>query len=103
MQSSDLFADTTGWGHLVDPTQVYHLLAAIVYRRARQQVRKLITSNYITTELVTLLTSPLRIPRPAIIAFIEGLKASPNVEIVHADVALDQQAWQLLTQHQDKD
>ena len=23
----DLFADTAGWGHLVDPTQAYHPLA----------------------------------------------------------------------------
>ena len=53
--------------------------------------------------MVALLTSPLRIPRSAIVAFIEGLKASPYVEIVHVDPAIDKQAWQLLTQRQDKD
>ena len=98
----DLFADTSGWGHLLDPTQSYHSLAANVYRMARQQGRKVVTTNYIVAELVALLTSPLRIPRPAMIAFIEGLKASPYVEVVHVDSMLDEQAWQLLKSRQDK-
>jgi len=61
----DLFVDTSGWGHLVDPTQFHHSLAATIYRTARQQGRKVITTNYIIAELVALLTSPLRIPHPA--------------------------------------
>lgn len=99
----DLFVDTAGWGHLVDSTQKYHPLAATIYRSARQEGRKLITTNYVIIELVALLTSPLRIPRSSIIAFIEGLKTSPYVEVVHIDAALDQEAWQLLRQRQDKD
>ena len=100
---ADIFADTAGWGHLVDPSQAYHVQAAAIYRGARQQGRKFITTNYILTEVVALLTSPLHIPRPATVAFIEGLKASSHVEIVHVDPAVDKQAWQLLTQRQDKD
>jgi predicted nucleic acid-binding protein len=50
-----------------------------------------------------LLTSPLRIPRPATIAFIEALKTSPYVEVVHVDSMLDEKAWQLLKSHQDKE
>jgi uncharacterized protein len=98
----DIFADTAGWGHLIDPTQAYHARAADLYRSARQQGNKFITSNYILTELVALLTSPLHIPRPAIAAFIKGLKASPYVEIIHVDISLDAQAWQLLSQRLDK-
>jgi predicted nucleic acid-binding protein len=99
----DIFADTAGWGHLVDASQAYHTRAATLYRQARQQGRKLITTNYILTELVALLLSPLRIPRPRLIAFIEGLKASPHVGIVHMDLALDAQAWQLFTERPDKE
>jgi uncharacterized protein len=51
---------------------------------------------------VALLTSPLYIPRPAIAAFIEGLKASPYVEIIHVDISPDAQAWQLFSQRLDK-
>ena len=68
----DIFADTAGWGHLVDSSQEYHTRAATIYRRTRQQGRKLITTNYILTELVALLISPLRIPHPNIVAFITG-------------------------------
>jgi uncharacterized protein len=99
---ADLFVDTAGWGHLVDQSQEHHGQAAAIYRTARQQQRGIITTNYILTELVALLTSPLRIPRPQIVAFINGLKMSPHIEIVHVNPTLAAQAWQLLTQRQDK-
>ena len=47
---ADILADTAGWGHLVDPSQAYHARAATIYRRARQQGQKFITTNYILTE-----------------------------------------------------
>jgi predicted nucleic acid-binding protein len=99
----DIFADTAGWGHLVDATQAYHNRAATLYRSARQQGRTVITTNYILTELIALLLSPLRIPHPQIVAFIAGLKASPYVDIVHVDPTLDGQAWQLFTERPDKE
>jgi predicted nucleic acid-binding protein len=99
----NIFADTAGWGHLVDRTQAYHDQAVILYRQARQQRRTFITTNCILTELVALLISPLRIPRPQIIAFIAGLKAAPHVDIVHVDPTLDAQAWQLFTERSDKE
>jgi uncharacterized protein len=85
----NILADTAGWGHLIDSTQVYHRLAASIYRRARQQGRRLVTTNYIITELVALLTSPLHLPRKTIIEFVQGLKTSSHVEIVHIDKELD--------------
>lgn len=100
---SELFADTSGWGNLIDATQPYHSLAASLYRTARQQGRQVVTTNYILAELVTLMTSPLHIPRPKIIAFIESLKASPYVKVVHVDVNLDEQAWHLFKSRQDKE
>ena len=42
----ELFADTAGWGSLVDPTQPFHSLAASIYRAARQQGHKVVTTNY---------------------------------------------------------
>ena len=98
----DLFADTSGWGHIVDPTQAFHARAANLYRAARKQNRRVITTNYILTELIALMSSPLRIPRPKAIEFIESLKTSPHVEVIHVDASLDDQAWQLLKNRQDK-
>jgi predicted nucleic acid-binding protein len=99
---TDIFADTAGWGHLVDASQPYHTRAATIYRTARQNGQKLLTTNYIVAELVALLTSPLRIPRPRLIELIRGIKTSPHVHIIHVDTTLDGQAWQLLTQRPDK-
>lgn len=98
---TNLFVDTSGWGHLVDPTQAHHLLAQTLYRRARQQ-GGIVTTNYVIAELIALMTSPLRIPRPQAIAFISSLKQSPYIEIVHVDAGLDEQAWQLLSDRPDK-
>ena len=63
---TNLFVDTSGWGHLVDPKQAHHLLAQTLYRRAKEQGRQgsVLTTSYIIAELVTLLTNPLRTPRP---------------------------------------
>lgn len=99
---SGLFVDTSGWGHLVDRRQMHHQQTAFLYRSARQQGDKIITTNYVIAELVALLSSPLRISRPDIVAFINGLKSSPYVEIAHIDPDLDSQAWQLLVNRQDK-
>ena len=99
----ELFCDTSGWGHLVDCSQVHHSLAASLYRQARQEKRKVITTNYIVAEFVALMTSPLRLPRIQIIEVIEGLKLSPHVEVVHIDAGIDDQAWQLLKAREDKE
>lgn len=97
-----IFVDTSGWGHLVDPSQACHKQAADLYRGARQEGSRLVTTNYILTELVALLTSPLRIPRARTIAFIASLKSSPYLDILHVDTTLDAQAWQLLADRPDK-
>lgn len=97
------FVDTSGWGNLFDTTQPHHTQTASLYRTARQQGQRLITTNYVLIELVALLTSPLRVPRPRLIGFVSSIKVSPYVEVVFVDASLDQQAWQLLANRQDKE
>jgi uncharacterized protein len=99
---ADIFADTAGWGHLVDKSQGQHARAAQVYRTVRQTGGRIITTNYILAEVVALLTNPLRIPRAQLIAFVESIKASIYVTIVHVDPLVDAAAWQLLTNRVDK-
>lgn len=99
---SKLFVDTSGWGNLIDVSQPFHSLAVTLYRLARQPNPKIITTNYIITELVALLTSPLRLKRTQIITFIQSLKTSPYLEILHIDSETDSQAWELLVNREDK-
>lgn len=98
-----LFADTSGWGNIVDAGQPYHSLATAIYRSARSEGRKIVTTNYIVAELVALMTRPLRIPRPTLIDFIESLRTSPHVEIVHIDQQMDEQTWELFRSRPDKE
>jgi uncharacterized protein len=98
-----VFADTSGWGCLVDPKQPFHSLASNIYGVNRRQGNNLVTTSYVIAELVALLTNPLRVSRPALVSFIDGLKTSPYVEIVHVDIALDAEAWLLLKARQDKE
>lgn len=99
---SKLFVDTSGWGNLVDHRQPFHGLASQIYLTARQQNQKIITTNYIITELVALMTSPLYMPKSLIIEFIDSIKTSPYVEIHHLTNQDDEQAWLLLKNRQDK-
>ena len=102
MTRTSIFVDTSGWGELADPSQAYHQLMVSLYTQALRQRRRLVTSNYVLAELVALMTSPLRFPRPAVVAFVQSIKASVDVEVVHVDVDLDLRAWRLLEQRLDK-
>jgi hypothetical protein len=100
---SELFVDTSGWANLIDVSQPFHSLSAKIYQNARSQKHKIITTSYIITELVALLASPLRVPRPKAIAFIQSLKTSPYVEVIHISKEIDTKAWELLINRQDKE
>lgn len=99
----EVFVDTSGWGHLVDAAQLYHQQAVTCYREARDNGRSFLTTSHILLEVVALLTSPLHLPRPKLVAFIENLKASPFVEVLHVDAEIDEAAWRLLCNRQDKE
>ena len=100
---SDLFVDTSGWANLIDVSQPFHSLSVKIYQNTRSQKHKIITTSYIITELIALLSSPLRIPRPKVIAFIQSLKTSPYVEVIQISKEIDTKAWELLMQRQDKE
>jgi predicted nucleic acid-binding protein len=98
-----IFADTSGWGHLIDSAQKYHELAANIYRDSRHKGCKIVTSNYIITELAALMISPLRLQHSAAVEFVNSMKLSPYTEIIHIDPALDEQAWDLFSNRRDKE
>ena len=98
----DVFADTAGWAHLLDSSQIHHEKAVSVYRAVQQGQKQLVTTNYVLTELVALFQSPLRLPRARIVQLIGGIKSSRFVRVVHVDESLDAEAWQLLSERLDK-
>ncbi|HFC12137.1 MAG TPA: PIN domain-containing protein, partial [Anaerolineae bacterium] len=99
---AEIFADTSGWAHLLDSSEPFHHQAAAIYRQARDNGDKFITTSYVLLELISLLTSPMNIPRASALNFIKRLAHTPTVEVLHINAALDQRAWDLLAQRQDK-
>ena len=100
---NDIFVDTSGWASYFDSREPSHKSATQIYRDVRLAGFKIVTTNYVITELIALLASPLRLPRGRIITFVEGVTTSPYVEVVHIDEELHRQAWTLLKARQDKD
>lgn len=97
-----MFVDTSGWACLFINTQSYHVQADRYFRLAVQQQQSIVTTNYVLTELVALLSSPLRIPRFRIFEVIDAIKTVAYVQIVHIDEAIDAAAWNLCKSRSDK-
>lgn len=68
-----------------------------------KQRRRLITTNYIITELVTLLSSRYHLPRQQVLKAIKAIKSDSSVQVMHIDQSIDDEAWALLEARPDKE
>ena len=100
---SEIFADTAGWANFFVRTEPYHTQAVAWVRQWRLQGNRIVTTNYVFTELVALFHSPLRVSRSVVIRYIDAIKSAPYVETVHIDPTIDASAWALLKARLDKD
>ncbi len=98
-----MFGDTSGWATVADRRQTFHARAAAMVSAAIAKAEKIVTTNLVLVELSALLTSPLRIPKPQQIQFLDYLQSDPNVEIVCVDTPLETSAWNLWRSRPDKD
>src|SRR6267154_1008089 len=95
-RNDDLFVDTAGWGYYLDRLDPLHPLILALVQHAVMQRRHLITTNYIITELVALLSSRYHLPRRQVITAVNALKTDAAVEVVHIEQSTDDEAWVLL-------
>lgn len=65
--------------------------------------RALVTTNYILSELLALLTARVRASRPDVLAYLTAIRSDQNVRVVHIDPTLDAAAWDLLAHALDKE
>jgi uncharacterized protein len=100
---SSIFVDTSGWACLFHAKLEQHEQASAIYKRIHQSKNQLVTTNYVLTELVSLLHSPLRLPRTQLIGIVGSLRASRLVQLVHVTSELDERAYDLLETRADKD
>ena len=99
---SSLFVDTSGWASLFVNTQPYYPQAEQYFRLAVQQQKIIYTTNYVITELVALLNSPLRVDRSRIFEIVDAIKTVTYVEVIHIDDVTDALAWKLCKSRVDK-
>lgn len=102
-KKNDLFVDTSGWAYYLDRQDPFYPKVVAIVQKAIIQRRRLVTTNYIVAELVTLLSSRFHLPRQDVIRVINTLKLDAVVEIVHIDTSLDSAAWHLLETRIDKE
>ncbi len=99
---SEVFADTSGWASAFIGKEMFHIPAAAFLRQWQADGTKIVTTNYVLTEVVALLTSPLRIPRTQQIVILSAIRSAAWVEVVHIDPALDAAAHLLFQNRPDK-
>ncbi len=98
----EVFGDTSGLLAAFVSTEMEHPKAAKLLRQWSGDGTRLVTTNYVVTELVALYVSRIRTPRVQQILTIERLKESDWVEIVHVTPTLDAQTWQFFVSRPDK-
>jgi predicted nucleic acid-binding protein len=81
--TNDLFVDTAGWGYYLDSGDPHHTAVDIFVKQAIKARRHLVTTNYILSELVALLSRRRHVPRQEVIRAINAIKADSMVEIIH--------------------
>jgi uncharacterized protein len=101
--ASDLFIDTSGWAYFLDSQDTLHSVVVTSVKQAVKKRRRLVTTNYIITELVALLSSRFHLPRQQVIKAINLIKWDASVEVVHIERTMDDEAWALLEQRLDKE
>jgi predicted nucleic acid-binding protein len=100
--ANDLFVDTSGWAHYLDRKDPLNAVATSLVNKALNQRRRLVTTNYIITELVVLLTSRYHLPRRQVVTAINTIKTDASVEVIFIERAIDNAAWNLLETRLDK-
>ncbi len=98
-----VFVDTAGWATLLVRSEPGHSAAAKLYQDLRVEGRQFITTNYVLVELISLFTSPLRLARATQFQYIDTIRASKVLEIIHVDADLDAAAYALLKARSDKE
>lgn len=103
MAMREIFADTAGWAHYFVRSQAFHLRSKELLRQAKIDGTRVVTTNYVLSEVVSLMTSPLKVPRQLLITILRQIRSTSWVSVVHVDSELDEQAWALLSARPDQE
>lgn len=97
-----VFVDTSGWANFFIPTENHHRKAIDCILEARRTRQKLITTNYVITELVALLGSRYPLPRQRLFQHINTISTTPAIQVVYIGESLNAEAWEKCQSRPDK-
>ncbi len=86
-----IFVDTSGWADAVLKNTPNHAAMEAFYKQCVASKRKMVTTNYILTELIALLTARPGISRDRLLQLIDRLKHMRQLELVYIDRDIDGQ------------
>ena len=98
---NEVFADTSGWATFFLENEPHHKESCSLITQWQQRNRKIVTTNYVLSELIVLLGSRGQ-HRSTVLNKIKTIRSVNWVKIVHIDESLDAEAWQLLESRLDK-
>lgn len=99
-----VFVDTHGWANFLDEDEEGHEAAVRAFGGLDESGASFVTSNYVLTELVALLTrSRFRISRRQLIRMTREVRGLPNLKTIHVDEEIDDLAWKLFEARPDKE
>jgi predicted nucleic acid-binding protein len=99
---NEVFVDTSGWVSSFVRTDPHHAKASTLMTQWQQQNRRVVTTNYVLSELIALLTR-FRVQRSIVLNYIKTIRSVTWVKIEHIDETLDAAAWRLLADRLDKE
>ncbi len=104
---NSIFVDTAGWACLLLSGDVHNKLAAHYYSSAYREAQRskfptIVTSNYVLSELVAVITSRKIELRQSAIKFVNILQSEVHVTVIHIDKDTDQLGWDKLKMYTDK-
>lgn len=99
---NEVFGDTSGWVSVFMNKDPHHTKASTLMTQLHQQNRRIVTTNYVLSELIAVFTR-FRLQRSTALDYIKTIRSVAWVEIVHIDEVLNAAAWQLLTERLDKE
>lgn len=97
-----LFVDTSGWATFFLRTEVHHRKMVEYYEQGRQVSKSMVTTNYVISELVALLTTRQQASRNLLFQCVDSIRHAPFIDLIHINEQTDSEAWNLCKDRPDK-
>ncbi len=95
-----VFVDTVAWIALINVDDTWHGAALGTLSELQRRGARLVTTEFVLLEVADALSSPG--VRSRTVAFLEGLRGLPALEIIAGDGTLFEEGWRIYRQRGDK-